>query len=228
MKIFLSYSTKDEQIVRGLEKYISKEMIETWIDHKAIGGGSDLSRAIRKGINKSDIYFLFISQNSLDSDWVDKEIKWAMQREEKLKYEFIVPVLLESEALKKWNNKKLKDRKYIAYSGDFHDMAHEIKNTIINKTIEKYDYECLLKKKVLENILGVIGTILFTIAFFTEPTEKEHATHLQSTSSNCDTSQIVYQDMMIMNYATCPISQDKKLFSVGIFNMIFSKEIEND
>lgn len=228
MKIFLSYSTKDEQIVRGLEKYISKEMIETWIDHKAIGGGSDLSRAIRKGINKSDIYFLFISQNSLDSNWVDKEIKWAMQREEKLKYEFIVPVLLESEALKKWNNKKLKDRKYIIYSGDFHDMAHEIKNTIINKTIEKYDYECLLKKKVLENILGVIGIILFTIAFFTEPTEKEHATHLQNTSSNCDTSQIVYQDMMIMNYATCSISQDKKLLSVGIFNMIFSKEIEND
>jgi len=33
--------------------------------------------------------------------------------------------------------------------------------------------------------------------------------------------------IMFMNYATCPINQDKKLLSVGIFNMIFSKEIEN-
>jgi hypothetical protein len=56
MKIFLSYSTKDEELVRGLEKYISKEMIETWIDHKAIGGGSDLTKAIKKGIDKADIY----------------------------------------------------------------------------------------------------------------------------------------------------------------------------
>lgn len=146
MKIFISYSTQDEKIVRGLDKYISKEMIETWIDHRAIVGGSDLVKAIKKGIQRADIYFLFISQNSLDSDWVNKEIKWAMQKEEKLKYEFIVPVVLEIEALKKWNNKKLKDRKYITYSGNFHDMAHEIKNTIINKTIEKFEYQCLLKK----------------------------------------------------------------------------------
>lgn len=227
MKIFISYSTKDEQRVRGLEKYIPQEMVDTWIDHKAIGGGSSLIKSITKGINNSDVYFLFISHSSLNSNWVQKEINLAIRKEEKLKYEFIVPVVLEEEAWENWNQKKLKDRKYISYDENIHRMAHEIKDTIVNKTIEKFEHECLLKGKVVENILGVIAVILFSIAFFTEPTEKEHISHLQNESSYCSTSQVSYEDMMFMNYATCPISQDKKLLSVGIFNMIFTKEIES-
>lgn len=39
MTLFLSYSTKDEATVRGVAKYIPKEMIDVWIDHKKIGGG---------------------------------------------------------------------------------------------------------------------------------------------------------------------------------------------
>jgi len=113
MKIFISYSTNDEKIVRELEKYIPKEMVEAWIDHKKVSGGDSLSRVIKKGIKNSDIYFIFISQNSLNSEWVDKEIKWAMKKEEKLKYEFIVPVLLDKDVLPIWTKryKKLKDRK---------------------------------------------------------------------------------------------------------------------
>jgi hypothetical protein len=227
MKIFISYSTKDK-IVRGLAKYISKEMIETWIDHKAIGGGRDLTKAIKKGINKSDIYFLFISQNSLNSDWVEKEIKWAMKREEKLKYEFIVPVLLEDKALKKWDKyKKLKERNRIDYTGDFHQMAHEIKDTIVTKTIEKFEHQCLFKSKIVENVLGAILMVFLAIAFFTEPTEKEHIQNLQSQFPSCNTSQIKFEDMWFVSYVTCPISQDKKLFSLGVFDMIFVRENQN-
>jgi hypothetical protein len=228
MKIFISYSTKDEKTVRGLEKYISKEMIETWIDHKAIGGGSDLTKAIQKGIQRADIYFVFISLNSLESDWVDKEIKWAMQREEKLKYEFVVPVVLEIEALKRWDNKKLKDRKYIPYNGDFHVMAHEIKNTIVNKTIEKFEYQCLLKKDILSNIGNVILAVFLAILFFTTPSQKEHIKYLSNISTNCLSSQVKFNDMWFMTYASCPINNDKKLYSFGAFETILSREIQND
>lgn len=228
MKIFISYSTKDEEIVRGLEKYIPNEMLDTWIDHKAIGGGSDLTKAIKQGINRADIYFLFISQNSLNSDWVDKEIKWAMQREEKLNYEFIVPVLLEEKALKKWDSyKKLKNRNRITYMGDFHAMAHEIKNTIINKTIEKFEHQCLLKKDILNNIGGIVLAIVLSIAFFTQPTEKEHIQNLQSQFPSCNTSQVKFEDMWFVSYATCPINQEKKLFSFGVLDMIFVRENQN-
>jgi len=54
MKIFLSYSTKDEKIVRRVSTLMPSEVF-TWIDHKAIGGGSILNNKIKKGINESDI-----------------------------------------------------------------------------------------------------------------------------------------------------------------------------
>ncbi|HHH55324.1 MAG TPA: toll/interleukin-1 receptor domain-containing protein [Bacteroidetes bacterium] len=224
MKIFISYSTQDEKIVRELAKYIPKGVVDIWIDHTKMGGGAKLSKEIKKGINDANIYFLFLSKNSLDSDWVQKEIEWAIKKEETLKYEFIVPILLEEEALKKWNNKKLKDRIYITYLDDFHKMAHEIKDTIITKTIDKYDNECLLKSKLLEYIFGTIVTILAIVAYFTEPTEKEHIMRLQSEVSSCSESQVSYKDALFLNYASCPISQDKELLSVGVFDMIFTRE----
>ena len=227
MKIFISYSTKDEQIVRELAKYIPKGVVDIWIDHTKMGGGAKLSKEIKKGINDADIYFLFLSKNSLDSNWVEKEIEWAIKKEETLKYEFIVPILLEEEALKKWNNKKLKDRIYITYLDDFHKIAHEIKDTIITKTIDKYDNECLLKSKLLEYVFGTIVIILAMIAYFTDPTEKEHIQNLQSQFPSCNTSQIKFEDMWLVSYVTCSINQEKKLFSFGAFNMIFVRENQN-
>ena len=106
-------------------------------------------------------------------------------------------------------------------------MAHEIKNTIVNKTIEKYNHQCILKSKVVENILGVIVSIILTIAFFTEPTEKEHIQNFQAKYPSCNISQIKFEDMWFASYATCPINQKKKLFSFGAFNMIFVRENQN-
>lgn len=185
MKIFISYSTKDEQIVRGLEKYISKEMVKTWIDHKAIGGGNSLTKTITKGIADADVYFLFISHSSLNSDWVKKEISLAIKKEEKLKYEFIVPVVLEEEAWSNWSQKKLKDRKYISYDKNIHRMAHDIKDTIVNKTIEKFEHACFLKKHFIEEFKIAIVMILCTLAYFTTPTQEEHSKHLEEASSSC-------------------------------------------
>ena len=229
MKIFISYSTYDEEIVRELEKYIPKEMVEAWIDHKKVSGGDSLSRVIKKGIKNSDIYFIFISQNSLNSEWVDKEIKWAMKKEEKLKYEFIVPVLLDKDVLPIWTKryKKLKDRKWIEYNS-FEKMANSIKDTIVNKTIEKYNNECILKAKVVENILATIATIIFAIAFFSEPTKKEHINTILEKNIACDISNLDFQSMWAFSYATCPIDKDRKLLSIGVLNKIFIREINSN
>lgn len=227
MKIFISYSTKDEQRVRGLEKYISKEMVQTWIDHKAISGGSSLIKTITKGIDNSDVYFLFISQNSLNSDWVKKEIKLAIKKEEKLKYEFIVPVVLDIKAWKNWNQKKLKDRKFVSYNENIHRMAHDIKDTIVNKTIEKFEHACFLKKHFIEKFKIAIVMILCTLAYFTTPTQEEHSKHLEEASSSCYQSNIKFEDMWLVSYATCSINEQKRLSSFGAFNMMFFRETQH-
>lgn len=233
MTLFLSYSTKDESIVRSVEKYIPKEMIDVWIDHKKIGGGRDLKRAIKSGIKNADVFFLFISKEALSSDWVKKELALAKKKEKELKYEFIVPVVLEQNAWENWKDKELKGRKYIEFDdGNIDMMAHEIKDTIVNKTIEKYEHQCLLKRNVFENFGSIVSGILIVIAFSTTPTKDKHIGYLQYQSNYCKetilASKTLYRDMILFNYVICPIDNNKDVFSIGAFGLIFSREIDNE
>ena len=228
MKIFLSYSTKDEQIVRSVEKLMPSEVF-TWIDHKKISGGSILNNKIKKGINESDMFFVFISQDSIDSEWVLKEINWAMEKEKKLKYDFIVPVVLNLEAWEKWKKNPIDNRNYIFYDSKetLYLLANDMKNSIVDKTIEKFNSHCIFKAKIVENVVAVLVTIICSIAFFTEPTEKEHIQNLQAKFPSCNSSQIKFEDIWLVSYATCSIGQKKELFSFGAFNMIFVRENQN-
>jgi len=225
MKIFLSYSTKDEKIVRSVSTLMPSKVF-TWIDHKAIGGGSILNNKIKKGINESDIFFVFISQDSIDSPWVSKEINWAIEKEKKLKYDFIVPIVLNLEAWEKWKKNPINNRNYIFYdsSETLYLLANDIKNSIVDKTIEKFNSHCIFKEKIVEQVIAVVATIIFSIAFFTEPTEKEHIEEIQTQFPSCSVSQIEFEDMWFLSYATCPIGQGKKLFSFGALDMIFIRE----
>jgi len=227
MKIFLSYSTKDEKIVRSVSKLMPSKVF-TWIDHKAIGGGSVLNNKIKKGINESDIFFVFISQDSIDSPWVLKEINWAIEKEKKLKYDFIVPIVLNLEAWEKWKKNPIDNRNYIFYdsSETLYLLANDIKNSIVDKTIEKFNSHCIFKEKIVEKAINVVAVVVLSIAFFNEPTEKEHIAKIQSQFPSCSVSQIEFKDNWFLSYATCPISQSKKLLSIGAFNMIFFKEIK--
>lgn len=62
MNIFISYSSKDEQKVKAIKKLMPESEVNIWIDHHELKGGSILWSNIKKGIDSSDIYFLFVSQ----------------------------------------------------------------------------------------------------------------------------------------------------------------------
>ena len=109
MKIFISYSTRDEKIVRKIVSLIPSS-VYTWIDHKSLTGGNILSRKIKKGISEADVFFVFISNNSVESAWVRKEIKWALEKEDKIKHDFIVPIVLSTNAWDNLYNNKIKEK----------------------------------------------------------------------------------------------------------------------
>ena len=228
MKIFLSYSTKDEQIVKNVTKLMPFG-VDPWIDHKKISGGSFLSNKIKQGIKEADIFFIFISQDAINSKWVLDELNWALEKEKKLKYDYIVPIVLEQTTWEGWKKNPIKDKKYSSYNTNesLYVLANEMKNSIVDKTIEKFKYQCLLKKDIFSNFGFAFLYIILGIAFFTEPTEKEHIQNLLSKSTSCNTSQIQYTDMWFFSYSTCPIGSDKKLFSFGVFDIIFVRENQN-
>lgn len=83
--VFVSHASEDKKsyidpIVSDLEDCF----INVWIDRRKIVPGDNLRTSIfRDGLDKADVVLLFFTQQSLQSSWVDKEIKHVLREEAK-------------------------------------------------------------------------------------------------------------------------------------------------
>ena len=72
MRAFLSHSSKDKQLVDGVARRLGRAYVV--YDKYAFEPGDNLSRAILDGLERSDIFVLFASKQSLQSDWVKADL----------------------------------------------------------------------------------------------------------------------------------------------------------
>ena len=79
IKAFLSHSSLDKNdYVKKVASKLGKENIS--YDEMTFEGGEKTLDEILKGINKTDIFVLFLSENSLNSEWVRREITLAKSK----------------------------------------------------------------------------------------------------------------------------------------------------
>ena len=86
IKLFYSYSHKDEELRNALETHLSilnrKKVISEWHDRRIIAG-SDWDSEINNHIETADIILLLISSDSIASDYCySNELKKAIERHE--------------------------------------------------------------------------------------------------------------------------------------------------
>lgn len=77
-EVFISYSRKDKEQVDMLCKALDFEGIEYWIDRNEIPLGSDFPLVVKNAIENSKVMVFISSENSKQSDWVTREIKYAL------------------------------------------------------------------------------------------------------------------------------------------------------
>jgi hypothetical protein len=87
LKVFYSYSHKDERFRDQLETHLSllrrQQLIEEWHD-RMIGAGDDWEPEIDQHLLEADIVLLLISPDFLASDYCyDKEMKAALERHQR-------------------------------------------------------------------------------------------------------------------------------------------------
>lgn len=97
MRIFVSHQSREKAIVREfvqlLPEYLAKDVLIS--DENAINWGDDLNRKINDQILlESDFLIIFVSNSSLESEWVMKELNWALERESEIERTFVLPILL--------------------------------------------------------------------------------------------------------------------------------------
>ena len=83
--VFISHSSEDkESLIEPIVSDLEDCYINAWIDKRKIIPGDNLRKSIfRDGLDKADIALIFFTKKSLQSSWVDREIKHVLREESK-------------------------------------------------------------------------------------------------------------------------------------------------
>lgn len=76
--VFVSYSSRNEAIVRNVISRMEQASIPYWKAPEHIPAGSNYAREIPKAISECSVFLLLISEESEESIWVEKEVDCAI------------------------------------------------------------------------------------------------------------------------------------------------------
>lgn len=100
-KLFISHSSQDDVFVRELRMTLADHGQAGWIDSRELRGGDPLWSEIQKAIDAASAYAVVVSTNSLQSKWVGKELRYALElQKQRSKEQFpVIPLSLDETKL---------------------------------------------------------------------------------------------------------------------------------
>jgi carbon storage regulator CsrA len=100
---FLSYSRHDQTFAQKFHARLKSAGISIWFDEDDIKGGKKTHTQIGAAIREAEKLLLVLSEQSIQSDWVRTELRWARRAEAELGGQKLFPIrLLDFQRLKKW------------------------------------------------------------------------------------------------------------------------------
>jgi hypothetical protein len=100
---FISHSSKDEEFCRRLYSRMRDEKLRVWCAPEHIKGGKKLFPQIDEAIRLYDKLLLVLSEASMNSDWVETEIRLARKREKQGRGRVLFPIrLVDFETIQAW------------------------------------------------------------------------------------------------------------------------------
>jgi hypothetical protein len=99
-RLFISHSSNDDAIVRALQQALRDLGEDVWTDSRQPQGGELLWPDIRRAIERADAYAIVVSPSSLQSNWVGKELRHALEVQKLRRDAYpIVPLSLDGTTL---------------------------------------------------------------------------------------------------------------------------------
>lgn len=93
--VFLSHNSKDKPWVRALAERLMADDVVVWLDEAEINIGDSLIDKIAEGIKEMKFVAAIISNNSVESSWVQKEISIAMSKEVAGRKVTVLPLVID-------------------------------------------------------------------------------------------------------------------------------------
>jgi len=97
---FISYSSKDQKFAERLHADLQSKGVRCWFAPQDLKIGDRLRTKIDESIRVHDKLLVILSRNSVESEWVEKEVETAMERERQQKRTILFPIRLDDKVLK--------------------------------------------------------------------------------------------------------------------------------
>ncbi len=129
MSVFISYNHKDSEFVDKLAIELVRHNVKVWKDKWKISVGDSFITKIQDGIEGASYMCIVLSKNSIQSDWVKKELNAALIREVDDKKITILPILIDDCKIPLFLREKL----YADFREDFDTGLKKILAVITKK-----------------------------------------------------------------------------------------------
>jgi len=80
MKVFISYSSKDDALAGRIASYLEHAGLDVWYDKREIMPGDNWADKIAQGLRESDAMVVLLSEGSLSSEVNRRNIDFALSQ----------------------------------------------------------------------------------------------------------------------------------------------------
>ena len=115
---FISYSSRDEQLAQRLHADLQAKAVHVWYAPEDLKIGDKFRARIDESIRIHDKLLLVLSENSIRSPWVEKEVETAFERERRENRTVLFPIRLDN-AVMETNEAWAADIRRTRHIGDF-------------------------------------------------------------------------------------------------------------
>jgi hypothetical protein len=131
-KVFLCHSSSDKLFVDRLASDLEKVNVGVWYDKWEIKVGDSLIEKMQEGLKNNDYLSIILSPESVNSEWVRRELNSALVKEIKEKKIFVLPCLLRNCSIPTF----LAEKRYADFRDSYEDGFTDLLLAIIPESKE--------------------------------------------------------------------------------------------
>lgn len=120
---FISYSSTDQEFAEHLHADLQNQGVRSWFAPEDLKIGDPFQQRIEEAICRLDKLLLVLSERSVQSTWVEKEVETAFEEERRRKTTVLFPIRLD-DALMQTNQAWAADIRRTRHIGDFRKWKH--------------------------------------------------------------------------------------------------------
>lgn len=135
MKVFISHSSKDKIFAEKLSRDLLKLDLGVWLDTWEIKAGDSLISKISAGLSESDYIIIILSNNSILSEWVNRELNYGLLEEINNSHVKVLPVIIDDCNVPVFLNDKLYADFRNDYQSGFNVLVEALSQSQFSPTV---------------------------------------------------------------------------------------------